>query len=47
MWTVLQRQIETTDREIDRSVYELYALSDEEVRIVEEATTRWTARKWS
>ncbi|OHB84341.1 MAG: hypothetical protein A2V98_19805, partial [Planctomycetes bacterium RBG_16_64_12] len=38
--TVLQRQIEATDREIDRLVYELYGLSDEEVRIVEEGTAR-------
>ena len=36
--TVLQRQIETTDRQIDRLVYELYELSDEEIAIVEEAT---------
>ena len=33
------RQIEATDREIDRLVYELYGLSDEEIRIVEEATS--------
>lgn len=32
------RQIEATDREIDRLVYELYGLSEEEVGIVEEAT---------
>ncbi|MBE2235749.1 MAG: hypothetical protein IAE85_19815 [Anaerolinea sp.] len=31
-----QRQIEATDRQIDALVYELYALTDEEVRIVEE-----------
>ena len=35
---VVSRQIEATDREIDRLVYELYGLSDEEIRIVEEAT---------
>jgi len=34
------RQIEATDRKIDRLVYELYGLTDEEVRIVEEATAR-------
>ena len=34
----LQRQIDATDRQIDRLVYELYGLSDEEIRIVEEAT---------
>jgi hypothetical protein len=36
--TVLSRQIEATDREIDRLVYELYGLSEEEIAIVEEAT---------
>ena len=29
---------DATDRRIDRLVYELYALTDEEIRIVEEAT---------
>jgi hypothetical protein len=33
--TNLQRQIEATDRQIDRLVYELYELTDEEIRIVE------------
>ncbi len=33
--TVAQRQIEVTDRQIDRLVYELYGLSEEEVAIVE------------
>jgi hypothetical protein len=28
------------DRQIDQLVYELYALTDEEIRIVEEATPR-------
>ena len=36
--TALARQIEATDREIDALVYELYGLTDEEIRIVEEAT---------
>jgi len=36
----LQRQIEVTDQQIDRLVYELYGLTDEEIRIVEEATCR-------
>lgn len=36
--TLLQRQIESTDREIDRLVYELYGLTEEEIAIVEEAT---------
>ena len=35
--TVLQRQIEATDREIDRLVYELYGLNDEEIAVVEGA----------
>ena len=34
----LQRQIDTTDRQIDQLVYELYGLTDEEIKIVEEAT---------
>ena len=38
--TALQRQIDATDREIDQLVYELYGLTNEEIRIVEEATTR-------
>jgi hypothetical protein len=33
--TVLQRQIEATDREIDRLVYELYGLTAEEIAVVE------------
>ena len=35
---LLQRQIDTTDRQIDLLVYELYGLTDEEIAIVEEAT---------
>jgi hypothetical protein len=34
--TVLQRQIDTTDRQIDQIVYEVYGLTDEEIKIVEE-----------
>jgi hypothetical protein len=37
---ILTNQIEATDRQIDRLVYELYGLTDDEVRIVEEATVR-------
>jgi hypothetical protein len=33
-----QRDIEATDGEIDRLVYELYGLTEEEIAIVEEAT---------
>jgi methionyl-tRNA synthetase len=32
---LLQRQIETTDKQIDQLVYELYDLTDEEIKIVE------------
>jgi hypothetical protein len=35
--TLLARQIEATDRQIDRLVYELYGLTEDEIRIVEEA----------
>ena len=31
-----ERQIEATDRQIDALVYELYDLTEEEIRIVEE-----------
>jgi hypothetical protein len=36
--TMLQRQIEATDHQIDKLVYELYGLTDEEIAIVEETT---------
>jgi hypothetical protein len=35
--TAIQRQIDATDRQIDQLVYELYGLTDEEIRIVEGA----------
>jgi hypothetical protein len=35
---VIQAQIAATDRQIDRLVYELYGLTEEEVRIVEQGT---------
>jgi hypothetical protein len=35
--TVLQRQIDSTDEQIDRLVYELYGLTEEEIQIVEGA----------
>jgi predicted type IV restriction endonuclease len=35
--TALQRHIETTDKQIDQLVYELFGLTDEEIQIVEEA----------
>jgi len=37
--TAIQRQITATDNQIDRLVYQLYGLSDEEVRLVEDATS--------
>ncbi|MCX5810472.1 MAG: hypothetical protein NTX36_14080, partial [Proteobacteria bacterium] len=33
--TAIQRQIDATDRQIDRLVYELYELTEEEIKIVE------------
>ncbi|MBI2472794.1 MAG: Eco57I restriction-modification methylase domain-containing protein [Planctomycetes bacterium] len=33
--TVIQRQIDAADRQIDQLVYELYGLTDEEIKIVE------------
>jgi hypothetical protein len=32
---MIKREIESTDREINKLVYELYGLSEEEIRIVE------------
>jgi hypothetical protein len=37
---MIGHQIEATDRQIDRLVCELYGLTDDEIRIVEEATAR-------
>lgn len=34
--TLIQRRIDATDRQIDNLVYELYGLTDEEIKIVEE-----------
>jgi len=38
--TVLQRQIDKTDQQIDQLVYDLYELTEEEIKIVEETTNR-------
>lgn len=38
--TAIQRQIDATDRQIDQLVYQLYGLTDDEIKIVEEATQR-------
>jgi hypothetical protein len=35
---LLQRQIDATDRQIDELVYQLYGLTDKEIRIVEDVT---------
>jgi len=35
--TALERQIAATDIQIDRLVYDLYGLTEEEIQIVEEA----------
>lgn len=35
---IFQRQIGTTDHQIDRLVYDLYGLTDEEIEIVENET---------
>jgi adenine-specific DNA-methyltransferase len=35
--TIIKRQIEVTDRQIDELVYELYGLTEEEIKIVESA----------
>jgi hypothetical protein len=36
--SLLQRQIRTTDHQIDRLVYDLYGLTDEEIEVVESET---------
>ncbi len=36
--TAIGRQIDATDRQIDQLVYEFYGLTDDEIKIVEEAT---------
>ena len=36
--TVIQRQIDATDRQIDQLAYELYGLTQEEIKIVEEGS---------
>ena len=35
---IIQRQIHATDAEIDRLIYELYGLTDDEIKIVQEGT---------
>jgi len=36
----IQRQIDATDAQIDRLVYDLYGLTEQEIQIVEKATER-------
>ena len=36
--TAIQRQIDATDKQIDQLVYELYGLTEEEIKIVEEGS---------
>jgi hypothetical protein len=36
--TRIQRQIFTTDKQIDNLVYDLYNLTEEEIKIIEEST---------
>ena len=36
--TVLQRQITATDGQIDRLVYDLYGLTADEIKLIEEST---------
>jgi hypothetical protein len=38
--TAIQRQIDATDRQIDQLVYELYGLTEEEIKIMEETITK-------
>ena len=38
--TVIQRQIDAIDRQIDLLVYELYGLTEEEIKIVEEGSPK-------
>jgi type II restriction/modification system DNA methylase subunit YeeA len=35
----IEREIVATDRQIDQLVYQLYGLTEDEIKIVEEATT--------
>jgi len=36
--SLIQRQIDTTDKQIDQLVYKLYGLTEEETKVIEEAT---------
>jgi hypothetical protein len=38
--TTFQRQIDATDKQIDALVYELYGLTEEEIKVVEQANPK-------
>jgi hypothetical protein len=40
MTNCIERQIAATDKQIDGSVYELYGLTGEEIRMIEQSTAR-------
>jgi hypothetical protein len=42
---LFQRQIDATDRQIDQFVYELYGLTEEEIKIVEGQETQNRGKK--
>ena len=42
---MLERQIESADRNTGRLMYELYGFSEEEIRLVSGATAYWRVRK--
>ncbi len=35
--TAIERQIQTTDKQIDQLVYQLYSLTEEEIKIVQQS----------
>jgi len=43
--THLQRQIDATDRQIDKLVYELYGLTEEEIAVVEGTSSQGATRR--
>jgi hypothetical protein len=45
--TALKRRIDATDAQIDRMVYNLYGLTDDDIRLVEEGTGRRSYRETS
>ena len=43
---VAERQFAALDRQIDQLVYELYGVTEEEIKIVEEATADVATKSW-